>query len=58
MRERTPFPATLVSRLEKLRMFGLTGARAASIDTEAMMSRGFSYEGAVRALVYRADEEK
>ena len=25
---------------------------------EAMMSRGFSYEGAVRALVYRADEEK
>lgn len=40
MRERTPFPSTLVQRLDKLRMFGLTGARAASIDTEAMMARG------------------
>ena len=28
MRERTPFPAALVQRLDKLRMFGLTGARA------------------------------
>jgi phosphoglycerate dehydrogenase-like enzyme len=40
MRERTAFPSALVRRLDKLRMFGLTGARAASIDTEAMMSRG------------------
>lgn len=40
MRERTPFPAPLVDRLNRLRMFGLTGARAASIDTEAMMARG------------------
>ena len=42
MRERTPFPAALVQRLSRLRMFGLTGARAASIDTEAMMSRGIT----------------
>lgn len=51
MRERTPFPATLVQRLDKLRMFGLTGARAASIDTEAMMSRGITvcYTGGGRS---------
>jgi phosphoglycerate dehydrogenase-like enzyme len=42
MRERTPFPAALVQRLDRLRMFGLTGARAGSIDTEAMMSRGIT----------------
>ena len=40
MRERTAFPSSLVQRLDRLRMFGLTGARAGSIDTEAMMSRG------------------
>lgn len=39
-RERTPFPASLVARLPKLRMFGLTGARAALIDTAAMIGRG------------------
>jgi len=51
MRERTPFPAALVQRLDKLRMFGLTGARAASIDTEAMMSRGITvcYTGGGRS---------
>ena len=42
MRERTAFPAGLVQRLAKLRMFGLTGARAGSIDTEAMMARGIT----------------
>jgi phosphoglycerate dehydrogenase-like enzyme len=42
MRERTAFPQSLVQRLPKLKMFGLTGARAASIDTEAMMSRGIT----------------
>jgi phosphoglycerate dehydrogenase-like enzyme len=42
MRERTAFPAGLVQRLAKLRMFGLTGARAGSIDTNAMMSRGIT----------------
>ena len=39
-RERTPFPASLVSRLPKLEMFGLTGARAALIDTAAMTAQG------------------
>jgi phosphoglycerate dehydrogenase-like enzyme len=40
IRERTLFPATLVQRLPKLRMFGLTGARAALIDVAAMRARG------------------
>jgi phosphoglycerate dehydrogenase-like enzyme len=39
-RERTPFPASLIARLPKLRMFGLTGARAALIDIAEMVSRG------------------
>jgi phosphoglycerate dehydrogenase-like enzyme len=39
-RERTPFPASLVARLPRLRMFGLTGARAGLIDLAALMSRG------------------
>jgi phosphoglycerate dehydrogenase-like enzyme len=41
-RERTPFPASLVARLPKLKMFGLTGARAALIDTAAMIARGIT----------------
>ncbi len=51
MRERTPFPSALIQRLDKLRMFGLTGARAASIDTEAMMARGITvcYTGGGRS---------
>lgn len=51
MRERTAFPASLVRRLPKLRMFGLTGARAASIDTTEMMSRGITvcYTGGGRS---------
>jgi phosphoglycerate dehydrogenase-like enzyme len=40
IRERTPFPATLVQRLPNLRMFGMTGARAALIDTAALKRRG------------------
>jgi phosphoglycerate dehydrogenase-like enzyme len=40
IRERTPFPATLVRRLPKLRMFGMTGARAALIDTAALKRAG------------------
>jgi phosphoglycerate dehydrogenase-like enzyme len=41
-RERTPFPSTLVARLPKLRMFGLTGARAGLIDIAGMISRGIT----------------
>jgi phosphoglycerate dehydrogenase-like enzyme len=39
-RERTPFPASLIARLPKLRMFGLTGTRAALVDTATMIARG------------------
>ncbi|MEO6750111.1 MAG: D-2-hydroxyacid dehydrogenase family protein [Casimicrobiaceae bacterium] len=41
-RERTPFPASLVQRLPRLRMFGLTGARAALIDLQGMIGRGIT----------------
>jgi phosphoglycerate dehydrogenase-like enzyme len=41
-RERTPFPASLVARLPRLRMFGLTGARAGLIDIAGMISRGIT----------------
>jgi len=40
MRERTPLPASLVNRLPKLRMLGITGARNASLDTDACTARG------------------
>jgi phosphoglycerate dehydrogenase-like enzyme len=40
MRERTPLPATLINRLPKLRMLGMTGARNLSLDTEACTARG------------------
>ena len=36
-RERTPFPKSLWSRLPRLRMFGLTGARAGLIDIAGML---------------------
>ena len=53
MRERTPLPATLINRLPKLRMMGMTGARNASLDTPACTARG-SPVGATSggALVY------
>ena len=41
-RERTPFPASLVARLPRLKMFGLTGARAGLIDIAGMIARGIS----------------
>lgn len=41
-RERTPFPRTLVTRLPRLKMFGLTGNRAALIDVAGMIERGIT----------------
>ena len=41
-RERTPFPPSLVARLPRLKMFGLTGARAALIDIAGMIERGIA----------------
>ena len=40
MRERTPLPGSLINRLPKLRMMGMTGARNASLDTPACTARG------------------
>jgi phosphoglycerate dehydrogenase-like enzyme len=40
MRERTPFPASLVRRLPRLRLFSLTGSRAASVDMDALRRQG------------------
>jgi phosphoglycerate dehydrogenase-like enzyme len=40
MRERTPLPGSLINRLAKLRMLGMTGARNASLDTPACTARG------------------
>ncbi len=40
MRERTPLPASLIGRLPKLRMLGMTGARNLSLDTPACTARG------------------
>jgi phosphoglycerate dehydrogenase-like enzyme len=40
MRERTPFPASLVRRLPKLKLFSLTGKRAGSVDMQALAAQG------------------
>ena len=40
MRERTPLPGSLINRLPKLRMMGITGARNLSLDTPACTARG------------------
>jgi phosphoglycerate dehydrogenase-like enzyme len=40
MRERTPFPRSLVDRLPNLKMFGLTGVRAGKIELAYMQERG------------------
>jgi phosphoglycerate dehydrogenase-like enzyme len=37
MRERTPLPASLINRLPKLKMLGMTGARNLSLDTAACL---------------------
>ena len=41
-RERTPVPRSLWTRLPKLRMFSLTGARAALVDIEGMSAHGIT----------------
>jgi D-3-phosphoglycerate dehydrogenase len=41
-RERTRFTPTLIARLPNLRMFGLTGQRAALIDLAGMIERGIT----------------
>ena len=40
MRERTPFPGTLIRRLERLRMIALPGRRAGTLDLEACTAQG------------------
>ena len=40
MRERTPLPASLIGRLPKLRMLGITGKQNATLDLAACLSRG------------------
>lgn len=40
MRERTPFPPSLIARLPRLKMFGMTGHRAKAIDIQGLLERG------------------
>ncbi len=40
MRERTPLPASLIDRLPKLRMLGITGSYNRSLDTAACTAQG------------------
>ncbi len=40
MRERTPLPASLINRLPRLRMLGITGQRNLSLDLDACRARG------------------
>src|ERR1700733_3875122 len=40
MRERTPLPGSLINRLSRLRMLGITGARNLSLDLAACTARG------------------
>ncbi|MCQ1986042.1 D-2-hydroxyacid dehydrogenase family protein [Arthrobacter sp. zg-Y844] len=45
MRERTPFPASLLARLPRLKLLVTTGARNASIDLAAARERGVTVCG-------------
>ncbi|NMG39579.1 D-2-hydroxyacid dehydrogenase family protein [Chelativorans sp. ZYF759] len=45
MRERTPFPATLLQRLPKLRLLVTTGMANAAIDLKAARARGIDVAG-------------
>ncbi|HTV80192.1 MAG TPA: D-2-hydroxyacid dehydrogenase family protein [Steroidobacteraceae bacterium] len=40
MRERTPMPASLIGRLERLKMLGITAPKNASLDVAACTARG------------------
>jgi phosphoglycerate dehydrogenase-like enzyme len=40
IRDRTPFPAELIAKLPKLKLFVFTGARNMQLDTAAMAARG------------------
>lgn len=40
LRERTAFPASLIARLPRLRMLGVTGPRVSTIDVPALVARG------------------
>lgn len=40
MRERTPFPGSLIGRLGRLKLIALTGARAPTLDLAACTARG------------------
>ena len=40
MRERTPFPASLIERLPRLRLLSMTGYRTTSLDVDACTRRG------------------
>ncbi len=42
MRERTPLPGSLIDRLPRLRMLGITGPYNASLDLAACRARGAS----------------
>jgi len=45
MRERTPFPGSLLARLPRLRLLVTTGPRNASIDLQAAAARGITVCG-------------
>jgi phosphoglycerate dehydrogenase-like enzyme len=45
MRERTPFPASLLTRLSRLRLLVTTGAKNASIDVAAARELGIAVSG-------------
>jgi len=40
MRERTPLPGSLIGRLDRLKMLGITGAKNAVLDSAACTARG------------------
>lgn len=46
MRERTPFPASVLERLPRLKLLASTGLRNAAIDIEACRRRGIAVSGA------------